>query len=132
MLNRLVRAVAPGPVRRWFQRRKIDRLIANYPRRVVEHRYGDITFKVELADPLADRLMIDTAVIMLFIADRLHWPALAVIVARDALLLVGTRVVLPRGYEFSTGIYVADRAREQLQRHDECAAQHPDMTARER
>jgi CDP-diacylglycerol--glycerol-3-phosphate 3-phosphatidyltransferase len=53
------------------------------------------------ADPLADRLMIDAAVIMLFIADRLPWPALAVIVARDALLVAGTRVVLPRGYEFS-------------------------------
>jgi len=61
----------------------------------VESRFGTY------ADPLADRLMIDTAVIMLFIADRLHWPALAVIVARDALLLVGTRVVLPRGDEFS-------------------------------
>ena len=53
------------------------------------------------ADPLADRLMIDAAVIMLFIADRLPWPALAVIIARDALLVVGTRFVLPRGYEFS-------------------------------
>jgi CDP-diacylglycerol--glycerol-3-phosphate 3-phosphatidyltransferase len=53
------------------------------------------------ADPLADRLMIDAAVILLFVADRLPWPALAVIVARDALLLVGTRFVLPRGYEFS-------------------------------
>ena len=45
--------------------------------------------------------MIDAAVIMLFIADRLPWPALAVIVARDALLLAGTRFVLTRGYEFS-------------------------------
>ena len=53
------------------------------------------------ADPLADRLMIDAAVIMLFVADRLPWAALAVIVARDALLLAGTRFVLPRGYEFS-------------------------------
>ena len=61
----------------------------------VESEFG------KYADPLADRLMIDAAVIMLFIADRLPWPALAVIVARDALLLVGTRFVLPRGYEFS-------------------------------
>ena len=49
----------------------------------VESRFGKI------ADPLADRLMIDAAVIMLVIADRLPWPALAVIVARDALLLAG-------------------------------------------
>jgi CDP-diacylglycerol--glycerol-3-phosphate 3-phosphatidyltransferase len=55
----------------------------------------------KVADPLADRLMIDAAVILLVIADRLPWPALAVIVARDALLLAGTRFVLPRGYEFS-------------------------------
>ena len=61
----------------------------------VESEFG------KYADPLADRLMIDAAVIMLVIADRLPWPALAVIVARDALLLVGTKFVLPRGYEFS-------------------------------
>jgi CDP-diacylglycerol--glycerol-3-phosphate 3-phosphatidyltransferase len=61
----------------------------------VESEFG------KYADPLADRLMIDAAVIMLVIADRLPWPALAVIVARDAVLLVGTKFVLPRGYEFS-------------------------------
>ena len=61
----------------------------------VESEFG------KYADPLADRLMIDAAVIMLFIADRLPWAALAVIVARDALLVAGTRFVLPRGYEFS-------------------------------
>jgi CDP-diacylglycerol--glycerol-3-phosphate 3-phosphatidyltransferase len=60
----------------------------------VESEFG------KYADPLADRMMIDAAVIMLFIADRLPWPALAVIVARDALLVAGTRF-LPRGYEFS-------------------------------
>jgi CDP-diacylglycerol--glycerol-3-phosphate 3-phosphatidyltransferase len=61
----------------------------------VESEFG------KYADPLADRLMIDAAVIMLVVAERLPWPALAVIVARDALLLAGTRIVLPRGYEFS-------------------------------
>jgi CDP-diacylglycerol--glycerol-3-phosphate 3-phosphatidyltransferase len=61
----------------------------------VESEFG------KYADPLADRLMIDAAVIMLVIADRLPWPALAVIAARDALLLVGSKFVLPRGYEFS-------------------------------
>jgi CDP-diacylglycerol--glycerol-3-phosphate 3-phosphatidyltransferase len=61
----------------------------------VESQFG------KYADPLADRLMIDAAVIVLVIADRLPWPALAVIVARDALLLAGTKFVLPRGYEFS-------------------------------
>ncbi len=56
------------------------------------------------ADPLADRLMIDTAVVMLVLADRLPWAALAVIIARDAFLIVGTKVVLPRGYEFSVSL----------------------------
>jgi CDP-diacylglycerol--glycerol-3-phosphate 3-phosphatidyltransferase len=61
----------------------------------VESEFG------KYADPLADRLMIDAAVILLFVDDRLPWPALVVIVARDALLLAGTKFVLPRGYEFS-------------------------------
>src|SRR5439155_25733356 len=61
----------------------------------VESEFG------KYADPLADRLMIAAAVILLFLADRLPWAALVMIVARDALLLAGTRFVLPRGYEFS-------------------------------
>jgi CDP-diacylglycerol--glycerol-3-phosphate 3-phosphatidyltransferase len=61
----------------------------------VESEFG------KYADPLADRLMIDVAVIMLFVYDRLPWPALVLIVGRDLLLVLGTRFVLPRGYEFS-------------------------------
>jgi CDP-diacylglycerol--glycerol-3-phosphate 3-phosphatidyltransferase len=64
----------------------------------VESEFG------KYADPLADRLMIDAAVILLVIADRLPWVALAVIIARDVLLVVGTRFVLPRGYEFSVSL----------------------------
>jgi len=64
----------------------------------VESQFG------KYADPLADRLMIDTAVFMLVLADRLPWPALAVILGRDALLIIGTKVVLPRGYEFSVSV----------------------------
>ena len=41
----------------------------------VESRFGKI------ADPLADRLMIDAAVILLFLADRLPWVALALLAA---------------------------------------------------
>jgi CDP-diacylglycerol--glycerol-3-phosphate 3-phosphatidyltransferase len=64
----------------------------------VESEFG------KYADPLADRLMIDAAVIMLFIADRLPWAALVVIVARDALLLVGTKFMLGQSnYEFPVG-----------------------------
>ena len=61
----------------------------------VESEFG------KYADPLADRLMIDAAVIMLFVDDRLPWPALALIIARDAFLIIGARVVLPRGHDFS-------------------------------
>ncbi len=52
----------------------------------------------KVADPLADRLMIDTAVVALVLLDRLPWVAL-VILLRDALLVGGYRFVLPRGYQ---------------------------------
>ena len=64
----------------------------------VESEFG------KYADPLADRLMIDAAVVMLVIADRLPWAALIVILARDAFLVVGTKLVLPRGYQFSVSL----------------------------
>jgi len=59
----------------------------------VESRFG------RLADPLADRLMIDSAVICLAVYDRLPWVGLAVIVGRDVLLLLGSAVLAPRGLE---------------------------------
>jgi CDP-diacylglycerol--glycerol-3-phosphate 3-phosphatidyltransferase len=60
----------------------------------VESAFGKV------ADPLADRLMIDAAVILLLIAGRLHWAALLVL-GRDVLLVTGYKVVVPRGYDFS-------------------------------
>jgi CDP-diacylglycerol--glycerol-3-phosphate 3-phosphatidyltransferase len=59
----------------------------------VESEFGKV------ADPLADRLMIDVAVVMLVALDRLPWIAL-VILARDLLLVAGYRFVVPRGYDF--------------------------------
>jgi CDP-diacylglycerol--glycerol-3-phosphate 3-phosphatidyltransferase len=50
-----------------------------------------------IADPLADRLMIETAVILLFIADRLPWAAIVVVFARDAILLLGLTLFARRG-----------------------------------
>jgi CDP-diacylglycerol--glycerol-3-phosphate 3-phosphatidyltransferase len=61
----------------------------------VESEFG------KYADPLADRLMIDAAVLLLFLDDRLPWAALVIVFGRDVLLIVGARVVKPRGYEFS-------------------------------
>ena len=53
------------------------------------------------ADPLADRLMIDAAVVLLVVDGRLPWAALGLVVVRDALLVAGARLLVPRGYEFS-------------------------------
>jgi cardiolipin synthase (CMP-forming) len=61
----------------------------------VESRFGTI------ADPLADRLMIDTAVVLLWLHDRLPWPALALILVRDVVLVTGYKLLVPRGYELS-------------------------------
>jgi CDP-diacylglycerol--glycerol-3-phosphate 3-phosphatidyltransferase len=61
----------------------------------VESNFG------RFADPLADRIIIDAAVVLLWAYDRLPWPALAVILARDAVLILGTPAAVRRGYEFS-------------------------------
>jgi CDP-diacylglycerol--glycerol-3-phosphate 3-phosphatidyltransferase len=59
----------------------------------VESAFGKV------ADPLADRLMIDVCVVLLVVYDRLPWVAL-VILARDLLLVGGYKLVVPRGYDF--------------------------------
>ena len=56
-----------------------------------------------LVDPLADRLMIDAAVILLFVDDRLPWAALA-IPLRDLVLVGGFTLVAPKGYELSVNL----------------------------
>jgi len=64
----------------------------------VESRFGKI------ADPLADRLMIDAAVILLVAYGRLPWAGLVVVAARDLLLLVGWRVLAPRGIDLDVNL----------------------------
>jgi cardiolipin synthase (CMP-forming) len=64
----------------------------------VESRFGKV------ADPLADRLMIDAAVILLVAYGRLPWAGLAVIIARDLLLLGGWRVLAPRGIDLDVNL----------------------------
>jgi len=64
----------------------------------VESRFGKI------ADPLADRLMIDAAVILLVAYGRLPWAGLVVIAARDLLLLLGWRLLAPRGVELDVNV----------------------------
>jgi CDP-diacylglycerol--glycerol-3-phosphate 3-phosphatidyltransferase len=60
----------------------------------VESQFGKV------ADPLADRLMIDAAAIMLWVDGRLPWYGALVILARDAVLVTGYKLVVPRGYDF--------------------------------
>ena len=50
-------------------------------------------------DPLADRLMIDAAVILLYIADHMPLAGLIVIVGRDVALMAGYKAIAPQGYE---------------------------------
>ncbi len=61
----------------------------------VESRFG------RFADPLADRLMIDAAAILLALEGKLPWVGAAIIVLRDALLVGGYRLLMPRGYELN-------------------------------
>jgi CDP-diacylglycerol--glycerol-3-phosphate 3-phosphatidyltransferase len=63
----------------------------------VESAFGKI------ADPLADRLMIDAAVLLLFWHDRLPWIAL-LIPARDLALIVLTPLAIGRGYRFEVNL----------------------------
>jgi CDP-diacylglycerol--glycerol-3-phosphate 3-phosphatidyltransferase len=64
----------------------------------VESEFGKV------ADPLADRLMIDAAVILLFIADHMPWAGLVVILGRDLLLMLGYKVVAPQGYRLDVNV----------------------------
>src|SRR5206468_5112844 len=64
----------------------------------VESEFGKV------ADPLADRLMIDAAVILLFVADHMPWAGLVVILGRDLLLLAGYKAITPDGYELNVNL----------------------------
>jgi len=68
----------------------------------VESRFG------KLADPLADRLMIDAAVILLFAFDRLPWAGLAVILGRDVVLLAGAALL--RGRKIDVDVNTVGKA----------------------
>ncbi len=75
---------------------RVDGVLARRWR--VESQFGRV------ADPLADRLMIDSAVVLLWLDDRLPWAALVLIVVRDVVLIAGYRVLEPRGYELDVSL----------------------------
>jgi phosphatidylglycerophosphate synthase len=58
----------------------------------VESAFGKV------ADPLADRVMIVTAAVLMWATGRIPLAAALVIVARDVALVVGYRVLAPSGY----------------------------------
>ena len=60
----------------------------------VESAFGKV------ADPLADRLMIVVAVVLLWIEGRLPLAGMLVVLARDVVLVLGYKLVVPRGYDF--------------------------------
>ncbi len=59
----------------------------------VQSRFGTI------ADPLADRLMIGTAVVLMWATGRLPLLAALLILGRDLALVLGYRFLAPRGLE---------------------------------
>ena len=59
----------------------------------VESRFGKI------ADPLADRLMIGTATVLLLATGRIPIVAAIIVLARDVALVLGYRLLSPGGYE---------------------------------
>jgi CDP-diacylglycerol--glycerol-3-phosphate 3-phosphatidyltransferase len=59
----------------------------------VESRFGKV------ADPLADRLMIGTAVVLMWATGRLPAVAAIVILARDLVLVLGYKLLAPRGFD---------------------------------
>ena len=59
----------------------------------VESRFGRI------ADPLADRVMISVAAILLWRDGRLPWPGAFLVIGRDLLLVIGYQLLAPRGLE---------------------------------
>jgi CDP-diacylglycerol--glycerol-3-phosphate 3-phosphatidyltransferase len=56
-----------------------------------------------IADPLADRILIDVTVILLWHVDRLPFVAL-LIPARDVVLMLATPLVVGRGYRFEVNM----------------------------
>ncbi|MGH3132264.1 MAG: CDP-alcohol phosphatidyltransferase family protein [Gaiellaceae bacterium] len=53
----------------------------------------------KVADPLADRLMIGTAVILMWATGRIPLAAALILLARDLALVLGYKLLAPRGFE---------------------------------
>jgi CDP-diacylglycerol--glycerol-3-phosphate 3-phosphatidyltransferase len=69
----------------------------------VQSRFG------RLVDPLADRLLIGSAVVLLWYHDRIPLLVVALVLGRDLILLSGLSLAADRGYELSV-IYLGKTA----------------------
>jgi CDP-diacylglycerol--glycerol-3-phosphate 3-phosphatidyltransferase len=53
----------------------------------------------KVADPLADRLMIGTAIVLMWATGRIPLAAAVIVLARDLALVLGYKLIAPRGFE---------------------------------
>jgi CDP-diacylglycerol--glycerol-3-phosphate 3-phosphatidyltransferase len=60
-------------------------------------RTGTVSRLGQLLDPLADRLLIASVAVALLVRGALPWPAVALLVGRDLVLLIGFQVLQRRG-----------------------------------
>jgi cardiolipin synthase (CMP-forming) len=73
-------------------------------------RYGQVSRLGQLLDPLADRLLIASVAIALVVQGVLPWPAAALLLARDLILLAGWPLVRRRGIEPPEVIFLGKAA----------------------
>jgi cardiolipin synthase (CMP-forming) len=73
-------------------------------------RYGQVSRLGQLLDPLADRLLIASVAIALVVQGVLPWPAAALLLARDLVLLAGWPLLKRRGIEPPEVIFLGKAA----------------------
>jgi cardiolipin synthase (CMP-forming) len=73
-------------------------------------RTGQVSRLGQLLDPLADRLLIASVAVALVARGVLPWPAVALLVVRDVLLLVGFPLLLRRGVRPPDVVWVGKAA----------------------
>ena len=73
-------------------------------------RYGQVSRLGQLLDPLADRLLIASVAIALVIQGVLPWPAAALLLARDLILLAGWPLLKRRGIDPPEVIFLGKAA----------------------
>jgi cardiolipin synthase len=73
-------------------------------------RIGQVSRVGQLLDPFADRMLIASVAIALLVRGVLPWPALALLIGRDLLLLAGWPLLKRRGVEPPEVVWVGKAA----------------------